>query len=97
MQEQIPLIMEGDFISVDLAAAYQDNEVKSLFIYEGQKDQIIENYRQREGGSAQTFRASISLAYGKALRQACLAYGIEVIEARPFETLLKRVMEKLDE
>lgn len=51
---------------------------------------------QREGGNPQDFRASISFEYGKRLKCRCIQNGINVVEARPWDTLIDRVIESIN-
>ena len=89
LQEKTPMILEGDFILPQLCATFKNSPVKSLCIYEGEKQQIIENYRRREG-SVQEHRATVSCAYGKWLKSQCEQYHLPVIASRPWESVLQR-------
>ncbi len=90
LEDDAAVIIEGDFISPEFAASFNDSRVRSLFVYESDQDQIVQNYMNREGGSPQTYRASISVEYGTKLKNECSKYNINVVEARPWDTLLDR-------
>ena len=92
--ENIPMILEGDFILPELSAALQSEKVKSVFIYEAGEDQILQNYLSREG-ELQPRRAEISYLHNKWLVENCLRYGITAIEARPWDSLMERIINKL--
>ena len=91
MLENIPMVLEGDFILPEFCASWGDKKVKSLFIHEPEREQILHNYLTREG-ELQEFRADVSHAYGAWLKESCRKYGISVIEARPWGSLMERVL-----
>jgi len=91
-----PIIIEGDFISVEFAASFKHPKVKSIYIFEPDESQILNNYLKREGGDPQEFRASISAAYGKKLQSECNKYGVNMVESRPWNTLIDRTIEYID-
>ncbi len=90
------VIIEGDFISAEFAASF-DEKVKSIFIHEAVKTNIIENYLNREGGESQEFRASISHEYGNRLKRDCQKYGLRLVSSRPFSTLLERAIAHIED
>ncbi len=96
LEDRLPIIIEGDFIHPELAKSLQSEEVKSIFICEKDSNQIIENYQKREGGEPQTYRALISMEYGKRIKEYCDNNGGKVIESRPWDTALERVVEYLN-
>lgn len=69
--------------------------IKSLYINEPDKNQILQNYVAREGGELQHFRADISHEYGELLVEKCGKLGIPVIESRPWNTAIDRIIESL--
>lgn len=95
LEDKVPLILEGDFIHPELAAAFDDSEVKIIYINEADKEQIIQNYLSREGGEPQQYRAEISIAYGKWLADSCKQNNIKIIEARPWDTALARAFKEI--
>lgn len=97
IEEESPIIIEGDFISVEFAASFDNPNVKTIYVYEPDETQIVNNYLRREGGKPQQFRASISAEYGKKLKIDCYKYGINMVESRPWNTLIDRVNKCIDE
>lgn len=95
MESNIPVIIEGDFIYPEFTTSFNNPKVKSLYVNEPDVNQIIQNYLAREGGGLQEFRANISTTYGSWLSDVCGKLGIKVIEARPWNTVMDRVIEAL--
>ena len=91
-----PVIIEGDFISAEFAASFKSPNVKAIYVYEPDEAQIVNNYLKREGGAPQHFRASISAEYGKKLKFDCDKYGMTLVESRPWNTLISRVTDCID-
>ena len=89
--ENIPMILEGDFILPEFAASFDNPRVKSVFIYEPSREQILQNYCTREG-AWQPYRADGSFAYGNWLNENCHTLGIPIVEARPWDNLMERVL-----
>ncbi|NLV58763.1 MAG: hypothetical protein GXY67_08320 [Clostridiales bacterium] len=95
VEDRVPIIIEGDFIHPELAKSFDTPQVKSLFVNETDIHQIVRNYAAREGDALQHFRAEISVAYGKWIADSCHGDGIRVIEPRPWDTILERVLQNL--
>ena len=95
IEDKLPVIIEGDFISPEFVNFFDTPEVKSIFINETDITQIEENYLSREGGQIQHYRAEISTAYGKWIADTCNRNGIRIIEPRPWDTLLTRILTSL--
>lgn len=95
IEEDLPVIIEGDFIHPDLAIACESPEVRSIFVCEPDINQIVENYQKREGGEPQLYRAQISIGYGNKIKEYCEKHGGKVLDARPWESALERVLEEL--
>ncbi len=93
--DKLPVIIEGDFIYPEFTLSFDNPEVKSIFVNETNKDQILQNYLSREGGDLQNYRADISIAYGKWIADTCNKNGISLIEARPWDTVVTRVIQTL--
>ncbi|MGB4661261.1 MAG: hypothetical protein WBI07_18965, partial [Mobilitalea sp.] len=96
LEDNLPIIIEGDFISPEIIKSFENPEVKAIFVNETDINQILQNYLSREGGDLQHYRAEISIAYGKWIEDACNQKGISVVESRPWDTVLTRVLESLD-
>ncbi|MDL2206045.1 ATP-binding protein, partial [Eubacteriales bacterium OttesenSCG-928-N13] len=90
LQSGDPIIIEGDFLDMDLAHMFPAPQVKTLVVCEPSLDQIVQNYLAREGGDLQQYRAEISSAFSKHLADLCETRCIPCIEARPWDTALQR-------
>jgi 2-phosphoglycerate kinase len=95
IEDNLPIIIEGDFIHPELIASFDDPKIKSIFVKESDKNQILRNYMSREGGNPQDYRADISIKYGECLSVICERYGLKIIDSRPWNTALQRVVESL--
>ncbi len=95
MEDRLPIIIEGDFISPDLMHYFESPEVKSIFVIEADQQQLVRNYLSREGGALQSDRAEVSIAYGKWLAERCRQNGAIVLAAKPWDTLLMRAQNML--
>jgi 2-phosphoglycerate kinase len=95
IEDKVPIIIEGDFIYPEFTLSFENAEVKSLYVQETDKNQIVQNFFIREGGDLQHYRADISVAYGNWIQNNCERLGIKCIESRPWDTLLDRVIEIL--
>lgn len=95
IEDKLPIIIEGDFINPEFTKSFESPEVKSVFVQESDKNQILQNYLSREGGELQHYRAEISVVYGKWIEDTCKKNGINVIESRPWETVLTRAIKSL--
>lgn len=93
IEDKVPIIIEGDFIHPELVKAFDNPEVKGMYVVETDINQIVQNYLAREGGELQHYRAEISIAYGKWIDKACKEMGIPLIESRPWDSILTRVIE----
>ena len=91
LSENISMILEGDFILPEFAASFKSPMIKSVFVHEPSKEQILQNYLAREG-AVQQYRSEVSQAYGNWLAEECLNYGVAVIASRPWDTLVDRVI-----
>ena len=95
LEENIPMILEGDFILPELTACFQSAKVKTVFIHEPSKEQILQNYLLREG-ETQQYRAEVSYSYGTYLSRECTNFNIPIVESRPWNTLMERVIAALN-
>jgi len=94
IEENIPMILEGDFILPEFVASVSSERVKSIFVHEPSKEQIMQNFLAREGDE-QEFRAEISHSFGRWLVDQCSKHGITTIEARPWDNLPNRTIKQL--
>ena len=95
ISDKLPVIIEGDFIYPEFTKSFDTPEVQSIFVNETDISQILQNYYVREGGDLQHYRAEISIAYGKWIADTCNQNGINMIESRPWNTALTRVLNSL--
>ncbi|GED70740.1 hypothetical protein BRE01_44420 [Brevibacillus reuszeri] len=95
IEDKLPIIIEGDFIYPEFTVSFDNPEVKSIFVQESAKNQILQNYLSREGGELQQYRSEISISYGDWIADTCRQNGIELIESRPWNTALSRAVKCL--
>ena len=95
IEDKLPIIIEGDFIYPEFTKSFDHPEVKAIFVNETDINQILQNYKMREGGDLQHYRAEISIAYGKWIADTCNQNGIIVLDSRPWDTALDRVLQNL--
>src|SRR4051794_11113493 len=92
-----PVVLEGDFLLPSLAVrpAYDgvaaDGQVRAVFLYEEDEQQILRNYRAREG-TDQPHRARVSWYHSEWLRREAARLGLPAVPARPWDTVLERVI-----
>jgi len=94
LEAESPMILEGDFILPELAASIASKRVKSVFIHEPDREQILLNYKEREG-IVQQYRTNVSFAYGNWLAGQCSKLGVPVILSQPWDNLMDRVIDIL--
>lgn len=94
-----PVVLEGDFIHPLLAAqasfAGQPNQgrVRAVFLDEPDEAQLVANFARREPDQgSQVVRARVSALYGAWLRREAGRLGLPVVDARPWATVLDRVL-----
>ena len=100
LESHTPIVLEGDFILPSLAieSAYNtipaDGRVRGIFVYEEEEQQIGHNYRVREG-TDQPERARASWLISEWLRHEATRLGVPTIAARPWNTVLERIIAAL--
>lgn len=47
IEDDVPVIIEGDFIDPEFTASFENPKVKAVYIYEPDKKQIVQNYFAR--------------------------------------------------
>jgi hypothetical protein len=102
LESATPVVLEGDFILPallvhpalsDLAPA---GAVRAIFVSESDESQLVENYLQREPQyGPQQKRARVSWLYSRWLEQEAPRYGAVAIPARPWDTVLERIIAAL--
>lgn len=101
-----PVVLEGDGILPamvarrDFAGLDDGDAVRALFLIESDPEALLSSMRKRAGANARPDAALRNAAraswlYGLWLRAEALHHGIPVQEARPYETLLARVLRAL--
>jgi len=91
LEENIPMVIEGDFVLPELATSFNNPRIKTIFVHEPLREQILQNYLSREGTS-QVHRADISHAWGNWLKESCELHNVPVIKSRPWDNLMERVV-----
>ena len=94
LEESLPMILEGDFILPKLSVSFDNPRIKTIFVHEPSREQILQNYFSREG-THQAHRADISHAFGNWLKDNCKKHSIPVVESRPWDNLMERVISKI--
>jgi 2-phosphoglycerate kinase len=99
LETETPVVLEGDFLHPALAMqpsySGQPNEgrVRAAFLDEPDEQQLIANYLLREPERGlQIKRARVSLLQGRWLREEAERYGLPIVPARPWETVLERLV-----
>lgn len=102
LESDAPVVLEGDFIhpAVAARASYagqpNDGRVRGVFLHEPDEQQLVANYLQREPAAGpQTVRARVSWLYGRWLKAECERLGVPMLAARPWETVMERVLHAL--
>ncbi|WP_219722100.1 hypothetical protein [Deinococcus planocerae] len=102
VKEGPPLVLEGDYLLPELAArpalvdAFARGEVRAVFLHEPDEEQLVRNLRSREPGEGeQRGRAHVSWNLSLWLREEAERYGLSALPARPWETLLDRLVDAL--
>src|SRR5581483_2338062 len=97
------LAARRDFSNMHFTPAPVTNEVRAVFLVEPDEEVVIQNMRQRGRGFGQlslkeqeTF-ARASWLYGQWLRRQADRYELPIVEARPHETLVERVLQAIGE
>lgn len=100
LASRAPVVLEGDFLLPSLAVrpAYDGipaaGQVRGVFLSEDDEQQIRRNYRAREG-TDQPHRARVSWYHSAWLRREAERRGLPAVPARPWDTVLERVIAAL--
>src|SRR5579883_1976615 len=100
LESRTPLVLEGDWLLPSLAVrpAYGGipaaGQVRAVFLYEEDEQQIRRNYLAREG-TDQPHRARVSWYHSAWLRREAERLGLPAVPARPWDTVLERVIAAL--
>lgn len=102
LEASTPLVLEGDFVLPALAAqasfSGQANggRVRGVFLHEPDEQQFVANYLAREPATGpQVKRAQVSRLHGQWLRAEAERHGLPVVVARPWDTVLERLVAAL--
>jgi GNAT superfamily N-acetyltransferase len=102
LESERPAVLEGDYILPELAAYDLFNDeanlgrVRGVFIDEPNEAQIVANYLAREPDAGeQSGRAKVSKLYNDWLRREAERLGLISLPARPWDTLLERLIDAL--
>jgi len=88
----MPVVLEGDYVLPELVSRYS-HRVKAVFLIEHDPEQIITNLRSREPANGhQRKRAEVSVLFSRWLEKECSHFGIATVTARPWETVIQRVI-----
>ena len=102
LESRAPIVLEGDFMlpSLALQSSYHGvaaaGQVRAVFLYEEDEGQIGRNYLAREG-EQQPGRAHVSWRHSEWLRREAARLGLPALSARPWETVLERVIAALEQ
>jgi 2-phosphoglycerate kinase len=97
------LAARRDFSTMQFTPAPVTNEVRAVFLIEPDEEVVIQNMRQRGRGfgqlslKEQETLARASWLYGQWLRRQADRYELPIVEARPQETLVERVLQAIGE
>ena len=103
VDERTPFVLEGDYLIPELLCqsgctdAVSAGRVRGVFLYEPDEAQIVRNFLRREPNEGeQTGRARVSWLFGQWLKEDCERRGLIALSARPWDTLLDRVIEAIN-
>lgn len=99
LEENRPMILEGDFISPNLCNKLLHNpqigsRIKCCILTENSTNQILNNYQIREG-SIQEDRAELSQKYNNWLIQEAKGSNISIVSSRPWNSVKKRIIKMI--
>ena len=103
LESQAPVVLEGDYMLPALAALNQFGDIQAegrvcgVFLYEPDERQLVRNYLNREPQPGeQNKRARVSWFLGQWLKEDAERHGVAAIPARPWETLLTRIVAAIE-
>jgi 2-phosphoglycerate kinase len=86
-------VLEGDFISPEVAAESRPLGVRSVFLL-GSGDEIRANFLHRDGHE-QAGRAAVSAMRSERLAERCRELDVPTVRATPFHSLVSRASDVL--
>ncbi len=103
LQTDRPVVVEGDYLLPSLAAQPSfrgiaaEGRVRSIILTEPDERQLVRNFAGREPDEpAQPGRARVSHLFGAWLTAEAMRVGTPVVAARPWSTVLKRVLQAVE-
>ncbi len=98
MKEGHRMLLEGAWITPELAArrCKHSKEARAVFIHEPEEEEILASMvarQKRDHPSERQLRlAAMAWRYGNWIRDGAELHGLPVVEARPRETLIDRII-----
>lgn len=97
IQTDTPVVLEGDFLLPELIDRFAGDadagRVHAVFLDEPDEARLVRNFAEREPEAGeQVKRARVSWLYGQWLKREAERYGVPVAPARPWDTLLERLL-----
>ena len=99
LENRTPMVLEGDYLLPSLAARTHyagvpsEGRVQAVFLIEADERQLVRNFSGREPEEGeQDKRAQVSRLYGEWLTEEAEWYGLPALSARPWETLMERII-----
>jgi 2-phosphoglycerate kinase len=102
VQTHTPIVLDGDYLLPELLTWQEEDtrktmeRVKGVWLYEPDAAQIAHNYALREPHEGdQSDRAHVSWLFGNWLKDECQRYGLTALPARPWDTLIERIIDAI--
>lgn len=94
LESGTPVVLDGDYILPEILAGGRWNgRVRVVIVYETDEAVMVRNFAAREPNAGQqTRRAQVSRLHGEWLRAECERYGVPAVPARPWDTVVERVI-----
>jgi 2-phosphoglycerate kinase len=99
LEEAVPVIYEGDFIDPALARAPRVRDlpaggrIRGVFLLEADVEALAASFAAREPDAGpQRLRAEVSALWSRWLEERSRDHGVPTVAARPWDTLLARVL-----
>jgi 2-phosphoglycerate kinase len=102
LKEGHSMLLEGAWITPEMAARHCEalRDTRAVFIHEPDEDGILASMVERQLRDSPSERqirlAAMAWRYGNRLRDGARKHGLPVVEARPRDTLVDRIIEAAD-
>jgi 2-phosphoglycerate kinase len=102
LKEAHPLLLEGAWITPEMAArrVCESPDVRAIFIHEPEEAAVLASMVERQNRTSPSERqlrlSAMAWRYGNWLREGARSQGIPVVDARPRETLVDRIVEIIE-